>query len=334
MEKLDENNLLELGANYYKNNDLLKARDCYQKALDQGIENTKSLYSLANIALKTGNYQQARDLLYNTDLDGIAFLRLKVFLEESEYNFQQEESLLYQMMSEKNQQVNTMLLLAKFYVQMGDYQLAENIYRSLTLDRQYRFNAMRELVSIAILKGDYEQAFYQLNMIDFKRINNDPNVTDWYRYAYNVITTELGVADAFHFSDRYRNQIIQDKSANKILVTEHIKKHVESSNSFGTFFQYTDLANLYDKATEEIRYINPIFYQFNMYYRMSLGTPIGLYDDKLTSDIAVVNVFNQPEIITIYPIKLSDQFDQEGYSKSKKISQKRMMNQKNREEIC
>ena len=59
-------------------------------------------------------------------------------------------------------------------------------------------------------------------------------------------------------------------------------------------------------------------------YRFRLDTPIGYKDDLITSDLCVVTIIGTKDIITMYPVSLSDEFDKEGLATSKELKLKRL----------
>lgn len=58
-------------------------------------------------------------------------------------------------------------------------------------------------------------------------------------------------------------------------------------------------------------------------YRFRLDAPIGFKGDEETSDLCVVTMIRAKDILTMYPVLLSDEFDNEGMSESKELSLKR-----------
>lgn len=69
--------------------------------------------------------------------------------------------------------------------------------------------------------------------------------------------------------------------------------------------------------------MNPNHFEVSDMYRFRLDTPIGFKGDEITSDLCVVTMIGTKDILTIYPVLLSDEFDKEGMSFSKQLLYKR-----------
>ena len=59
-------------------------------------------------------------------------------------------------------------------------------------------------------------------------------------------------------------------------------------------------------------------------YRFRLDTPIGYKGDEITNDLCVVTMIGTKDIITMYTVQLSSEFDEEGFAHDKSITLKRM----------
>lgn len=70
--------------------------------------------------------------------------------------------------------------------------------------------------------------------------------------------------------------------------------------------------------------MNANHFEVSDMYRFRLDTPIGYKGDLITSDICVVTMIGTKDIITMYPVSLSDEFDKEGMSTSKELKLKRL----------
>lgn len=106
----------------------------------------------------------------------------------------------------------------------------------------------------------------------------------------------------------------------------HIKKHKNQSEKAtnGCFFKYTDIRELLLDAREKIENMNGNHFEVLDMYRFKLDTPIGYKGELITSDLCVVTIIGTKDIITMYPVTLSDEFDKEGLSTSEKLKLKRL----------
>lgn len=77
-------------------------------------------------------------------------------------------------------------------------------------------------------------------------------------------------------------------------------------------------------ARETIEDMNGNHFEFSDMYRFKLDTPIGYKGDLITSDLCVATIIGTKDIITMYPVSLSDEFDKEGLATSKELKLKRL----------
>lgn len=69
--------------------------------------------------------------------------------------------------------------------------------------------------------------------------------------------------------------------------------------------------------------MNSNHFEVSDMYRFKLDTPIGFKGDEITSDSCVVTMIGTKDILTMYPVLLSDEFDKEGFSTSNELMLKR-----------
>lgn len=70
--------------------------------------------------------------------------------------------------------------------------------------------------------------------------------------------------------------------------------------------------------------MNANHFEISDNYRFRLNSPIGFKGDYITHDLCVVTLLGTKDVITMYPVLLSDEFDKEGVSKSKVLKLKRL----------
>lgn len=59
------------------------------------------------------------------------------------------------------------------------------------------------------------------------------------------------------------------------------------------------------------------------YYRFNTGKVIGTFDGKSTQDINVSTIAGTDKIITMFPIRLSDEFNKEGLLENEELKSRR-----------
>lgn len=59
-------------------------------------------------------------------------------------------------------------------------------------------------------------------------------------------------------------------------------------------------------------------------YRFKLDSPTWYKGNIITSDLCVVTMIGTKDIITMYPVSLSDEFDKERFSTSEQLKLKRL----------
>ncbi len=93
----------------------------------------------------------------------------------------------------------------------------------------------------------------------------------------------------------------------------HINRHLnqEYRETSGCFFKFTDIRKLLEEVQEIIKNIRPQYSNLLNVYRMRLDTPVGFNGGVVTSDIGVTTLLGTKDIITMYPVRLSREFNTE-----------------------
>ncbi len=311
---------------YFDQGDWVNARKCYLELYREGNRQKKNVYRLVQLDLKLDLYQEARTILEQIDSKEPCFLKTSISLETNEYNFKTAEKIIYSFMQKDNNQVEGLKLLLGNSLNRGEYDTARKIASSLLFDREHYFKAFQGLVQLDILTGDYEKAFYQLNRIDPLRLQ-DRQVKAWYNYCSQFICKRLNLEESSELAvDNYRHNIVLHPEQNKEMVIQHIQKHElgneNNQSEFSSFFALTDYAKLYDVVRNKMKMSRQVYSFQDSQYALPMETPIGVIDGKISSDIGVASVFDQEEIITMYPISLSKDFNKDGYCYQKKMGVK------------
>jgi len=74
---------------------------------------------------------------------------------------------------------------------------------------------------------------------------------------------------------------------------------------------------------EKIQEFNPSYFECSEMYRFRLDKKIGYIGHEVTKDICVVTNLGTKNIITMYPIQLSNEFDNEGFTINEELTKKR-----------
>ncbi len=285
-----------------------------------------SLFQIIEIYLKEGKYDKARKLLEeNSDNQTIRIKQLYGLLENIEYNFNASKRYYGECMSDSKMQNKSLLSIAKLYMQTGDTEVARKMFETLQLNKHFKGQSTIDLVCLNILEREYKDAERL-----FKKINETelPQKLSYnYRFLNIYIKYLLGTLKAsdncFDPIREYTIYKLFDNSEEILL--NHISKHLNQRDkeSNGCFFKYIDLKKLLSDAREKIKNINASHFGTADLYRFRLDTPIGFKDDKITNDLCVVTMIGKKDILTMYPVLLSDEFDKEGFSTNKELILKR-----------
>ncbi len=305
----------------------LLARHLFKKSLLTPSCYKSSLANLVRINLKEGKYDQARELLEKFQSSSSrpnALANLQQFLELHEYNFHCAKKYAEIAVEEGNMQMENMLSLARCYLQLGEYDLAEKFYETLCFNENFHFTATIELVYLYMLEEDYQRAYRM-----YEKIKENSEMTPYHHYVteatllsklknYNRITYGIDKDTSYTLNRLFKQE---DKD-----LVEHIEKHKnkEEKMTNGCFYANLDLANLISIARSKIERMNPIHNNTSEFYKVRLDFPIGFKERTITSDICVVTLLGTKNILTIYPIALSSQFNQEDLLYDENLKQKRL----------
>ena len=279
----------------------------------------KALILLVKMNIAEGKYYQARKLLdENQDLDRYSILLIRGKLELIEYNYN-ASSIYYSecFNGNVNMQHNALLYMAKVNMQLGNYDIAEKMLETLLNDYKLSIQAKFDLMSLAILKEDYDAAYKWILKINSKELSPTflKRFNDNKMYVLYLLGELNKNRNEFDSSSYLLPRLLDIK--NDKLVLEHIARHKDISDKMtsGCFFQYLDLGSLYNDVQNIISHMNGNHYGIADMYMFRLSEPIGYNGNNLTTDIRVSTFMGTTDIITMYPVSLSDKFDSEGYSK-------------------
>lgn len=324
MEKiLSEKDAYFKGIEFWNNNDYRNARYYFEMAYKYNGElNDLSLSKLIQIDLREGKYAKVRNFLRNNQSDIIEFKQVYGLLEN---NFEKSKTYYSQCMIDPDMQNKSLLAIAKLYIQTGDKEVARKMLETLQLNRKFYIQSTIGLVCLNILEENYRDAYRCL-----KSINSDhltPKLLQHYQILEMYLLRNLGKLkksdNNFDPVKDYMTYRFFDD--NEDLLLKHISKHMDQrdKDTNGCFFKYTDLKKLLMDAREKIENMNSNHFEVSDMYRFRLDTPIGFIGEEETCDLCVVTMIGTKDILTMYPVLLSDEFDKEGMSESKELLLKR-----------
>ena len=327
MEKiLNEKDAYFKGIEFWNNNDYRYARYYFEMAYKYNGElNDLSLSKLIQIDLREGKYAKVRNLLKNNQSDIIEFKQVYGLLENIENNFEKSKTYYSQCMIDPDMQNKSLLAIAKLYIQTGDNEVARKMLETLQLNRKFYIRSTIGLVCLNILEENYRDAYRYLKSINPDRLT--PKLLQHYQILEMYLLRNLGkLKKSDNNFDPIKNYMIYrlfDDSEDLLL--KHISKHMNQrdKDTNGCFFKYTDLKKLLIDAREKIENMNSNHFEVSDMYRFRLDTPIGFKGEEETRDLCVVTMIGTKDILTMYPVLLSDEFDKEGMSESKELLLKR-----------
>ena len=303
--------------NFYRKH-YSKARKCLEKASLDPVYRQKAFKELMYIDLKEGKYASVRERLEKNIVSNFYIYGL---LESIEYNYEASIKHYNNCIINNETSDKVIIDLARVYMQMGDYEVAQDLFNSLLNDDKYYIEIMIDLVCLSILKEDYDAAFKTFSSIDKSKLCG--------RYLEDYANLKMYL-DYFmgkkmdSSCDSYRFNVLSTDSDNYLL--DHIESHKNEKYRYtnGCFFNNIDLKDIIYKVSEIIEVINANYFGLANIYRFSLDDYIGYKGNDMTKDICVVTIIGTKKIITIYPIMLSKCFDSENmlYSESLKIKRK------------
>lgn len=312
------------GLGSFRNGDLVKAREYFNVSVKSKEFREQSLHRLISIDFKEGKYRNARELLNEYYDDNAYIMQSFGLLESIENNFETSMNYYCKCMNDTKIQKRSLLAIAKLYVQNADYAVAKKIFETLKLDEKMYFQAVVGLISISILEHDYEKSKNLLEKIDTSSLT--PKLMQHYKTLLSYTEYLLGTLKPKDNIDPIHDYMIYRlfNNSDKVLIN-HIMKHLDQTQKYsnGCFFKGAWLQDLLSISRDKIESMNANHFEVSDMYRFSLDTPIGYKGDDMTKDICVVTMIGTKDIVTMYPVQLSYEFDKERFSTSKKIMLKR-----------
>lgn len=288
--------------------------------LSDDLNSENEIFRLINAS----KYDKARKLIEsmeNVNLDYVFSM-----LERDEYNFNKYKMHIYNRLKETNLNISSLCGLGEYYFQIGEHDKAIKIFEYLTTSSYFRNYVLEKLAHVSMYEGDYSNAQKYFDKIRYS--GTDPEELKKYKtlelyikyYLGKLKKSDIEVFESYNYLfKRLMNH--SDK-----IILDHIKKHCGEANAYlgSYFYEDLDMLKLLTISQESIQKMNAIHSGFADKYRFKLSYPIGISDGNSTNDICVVTVLGTKDIITMYPISLSSEFDEEGISTSKELKLNRL----------
>lgn len=313
------------GMNCWRNNDYINARKYFEISYNDSEFRDGSLSKLLQIDLREGKYAKVRKLLEeNVDSQTVQIKQVYGLLENIENNFEASKRYYSECMIDPEMQNRALLSIAKLYIQTGDNEVARKMFETLQLNQYFKTQSTIGLICLNILEQNYKDAESLLRGINGRGLT--PKLCQHYRILDLYVQYFQGKLNATNHFDPVKDYMLYrlfDHSEETLL--NHIQKHMNQRDrqSNGCFFKNIDLQKLLFYAREKIENMNSNHFEVSDMYRFRLDTPIGFKGDEITSDLCVVTMIGTKDILTMYPVLLSDEFDKEGLSTSKELMLKR-----------
>jgi len=314
------------GQEFWEKNDYVSARYWYEIAMQYEDYKENSISRLIQIEIREGKYAKARQMLNNyKDLSSAYLKPLYGLLENVENNFEASRRYYSECMVDPSMQYKSLLAIAKLYIQTGDYNVARKMFETLQLNNDFNIQSTIGMICLEIIEENYDNAYKLLKTINANTLT--PKLHQHYKILDTILKHRLGMLKKPTSSiDPNKDYMLYRLYYNndKILLN-HIERHLNQKFRYsnGCFFKYIDLKKLLIDIRDRISNMNSNHFEVSDMYRFRLDTPIGFKGDDITSDICVVTTIGTKDIITMYPVKLSEQFDIEGMATNKELALKR-----------
>ncbi len=308
------------------NDESEKARYWFNIAINDEEYREAVIAKLIKLDIKEGKYDQARELVntYVTDQSGALLFQAKGLLDTVESNFEHSKMSYGICMDDVSMQYKSLLALAKLNFQTGDYAIAKKMFQTLQFNPDTYIQATFGLIFMNIYQKNYEEALRLLKSFD--KSNATPELLQHYKVNLNYVEYLLGISNLEIQDGIYLDgYIFQVLCSNDRALLEHIDRHKNQGDRYttGCFFKDLNTRRLLADARDIIKEMNGNHFELSDMYRFRLDRPVGYKNDEVTNDVCVTTMIGTNNIITMYPVKLSDEFNKEGLNTSEELKLKR-----------
>lgn len=308
---------------YLKERDFAKAKEEYFKLLDNPEYRDRALITIARIMIREDDFDKARKLLemINPNTSNSDYFEAYAFLEYNDYNID-KSNIYFDKCIDLNARVEE-IIFNKAINEMtkGNKNIAIAMLESLGVIESFNIRVQFELIILYIYYEEYDKAKKLIDRINLKTLTREDFIkyrilNTYILYHMNELkkcnTSSSSIISPYHF-----NILTND---NDDVLLYHITKHFGNEyNQNGYFYNTLDKIKLLEEVKERLKNINPCFHECSTIFHMNLDENIGVKNGIPTKSICVVKAINTDKIITMYPIKLSNSFDNEGYNLKKGV---------------
>lgn len=313
---------------YLKIGEIEQAKKLLYLELQDERMASAALDKLVTISIKNGNYSEARELLKRYDADKSHFLSYGL-LEKVEVNYERSKMYYEECLGTKIED-KAKLNIARLEIELGNFKKAENIYNELQDSKKFLDQMPYEWIFLEILKKNFEEAYSRLQSIDHELCCNSKKRARLATQLEIYLRHKLGLLNISEIDlSSLNNYFLYRYLTNEDMVLlKHVSYHKEKQNeAIGYIFENINLADLLEEVKERMKSLNPSHYEMVDKYKLRLDEPIGQKNNLFTNDICVETILGTDIIITMYPILLSDEFDQEKNNTSEELKRKRISNE-------
>ena len=299
---------LELGRLYASVGKTNEAEKCFKELINIGSpkDRTYALLELGRLYASAGKTNEAEKYfkeLLNTQNKTYALLELgRLYASVGKTN-DAEKCFKELITSQTQNKIYAMLELGRLYASVGKANDAEKYFKEL-LNTQNKTYALLELYAIK-----------QLIYLDIKN-NNLEEILDLlmklsiqdkeYYVIKSYVLYKLGKTEQIEVQNYYTQQLI---NYDEYAALEHIQKHLDENDNkrlHTVFDSSIDLQQLFEQVKEKIKVINPTRFTMVEKYIICCEEEIGISDGEKVNTIEVVTIPHTKNIITMYPIKVTN----------------------------
>lgn len=297
--------MYETGVSLVKSGNLVDAISYFNTSKEDKEYRLDSLNQLFSIFSKAINYSKCRELIEEMrELTDTTLM--EAHLDNFELNCQSSLEKYMELFNKSQDQKKILFYIADLYVFFGFNDVARSMYETLLLNG-YDIKAKEKIITLDLLENDYIHAIKLLESIQFQ--------IDEKSFNQKITIINYFLDEKLDKIGGYLNKLLTDYSDETL--TKHIDRHKFKRNKSTTcFHEDTNTLELLTKVREKLKHINCRYYMGNITsrYLFSLEN-----SQEYSGGMSVETIIGTDEIITMYPIQLSSEFNREGLLESEEL---------------
>lgn len=309
--------ILEKGKTYYHKGNYEKATIYLNKACESPKYKLDASTILFQIYFKSGSFDKARSIINETTSNDPTQSFNLATLEEYENNLTQALKHFTICLEYPEYHNLALLNIAKIYSELGFYKESLETLNTL-LNTELYLESKLEIIYLLTRLEEYEKAYNLAKDINPDALNKIMKKD--YNELINILKYRLNVLKLSELNHEDYKAYLLMTSDNETLLN-HIQKHQKQNERFtkGCFFKDLNLKDLLFQVQEKLESLNPIYVNKTDFYRLSLPKSIGFKGNDKTKDITIITILGTKQIITMYPVKFSKNFDSEKQNQDKDL---------------